>query len=418
MSTKTSSIHHPPRTRMNLLRESYLAIADGDYCAARLLNVFERWHNTKLDQRAQARYANAVARAGGERPDQDQGLWVYMSNEDLRRELMNEYSEKPVTRALTLLETKGFIRRRNNPVRKWDRKPQYLLVASAVQAAIDLWAANRAEEAENDPLHEHTEPTDSTPLIDGLHSAEVRTPFRKSAESSPQSSGLDSAEVPRRFRNLADSTPSMSGSNTTGFNTQVSSTGFLPQEEETEGSSSQAEEENLAPLNLPEQERGEEVSHGQSAHQMEEVPGAARALLERHLGGSVGLANLLLEVPASGVDRRQWLTLPEARVQVLIGEAHGQQELVFRTYLIRALDVEIGSLLALPSRPSREIQQREDARNLLTQLHEGDLVRSRKTGSTFRVVSVTDAGIDIEIPGYRRPVSVSAGQIVGYERVD
>lgn len=403
---------------MNLLREDYLAIADGDYCAARLLNVFERWHNTKLDHRSQARYANAIARSGGEHPDQDEGLWVYMSNEELRRELMNEYSEKPVTRALTLLEGKGFLRRRSNPLRKWDRKPQYLFVAAAVQKAINAWAASR-EEGEDAVVDDPAEMTDSIPQIDGVDSADLRSASRTSADSIPQIDGVDPALAQDQFRTSAASTPSKSASNTTGFKPQVSSTGFKPQEEHRGLSSSfQQEEKTLDGTDVSGGRFSDRVLSHSPVPNEQDVPRGARALLERYLGGNLSLANLLLEVPASGVDRRQWLKIPESRIQAIVDEAHAQETLVFRTYLIRALDVEIGSSLSLPGRVSPQVVEKDDARELLRVLHEGDLVRSRKTGSTFRVASVTSDGIDIEVPGYSRPVSVSVSHILGYERVD
>ncbi|GGL13120.1 hypothetical protein [Deinococcus radiotolerans] len=418
MSTKTSSITHPPRTRLNLLREDYLHIADGDYCAARLLNIFERWHNTKLDHRTQARHANAVARSGGERPEQDEGLWVYMSNEDLRKELMLEYSEKPVTRALTLLETKGFLRRRSNPIRKWDRKPQYLFVASAVQDAINTWAATRSEEPENSLQDESVIPAQSTPHFDGMDSAEVRTALRQSAESTPHNGGNESAQPQNGTRTLTGSTPSNSASNTTGFNSQVSSSGFEQEESAHPSSSTLKREEKQARDTNTGATSASLVARVSSEHPVEQGPGAARALLEQHLGGPVALANLLIEVPASGVDRRQWLTIPEDRIRTLMDEARSQEELMYRTYLIRALDVEIGSSLSLPNRAPRDTPVKEARGALLDDLHEGDLIRSRKTGNTFRVVSVTRDGVDVEMPGFDRPVSISVASIAAYERVD
>lgn len=145
---------------------------------------------------------------------------------------------------------------------------------------------------------------------------------------------------------------------------------------------------------------------------------ATRAFLERHLGGALTLANLIPEVPASGVDRRQWLTIPEDRLQALFAKARGQDDLVYQTYLIRDLDVEIGSALTLPNRAPQDTPMRDERQQLLAGLQEGDLIRSHRTGSTFRVVLVTRDGIDIEMPGYDRPVSVSAASIAAYERVD
>lgn len=133
--SKTSCISHPPAQSIVVIREDYLRIADGNHCAAALLNIFEYWTNIKAGQRDQAVIENQIAAVGGASPVDDT-LWIYKSIPALKAEMMGLFGDTKVSAALKLLEQKGFIESRNNPKYGWDRTLQYLLKIEVVQALI------------------------------------------------------------------------------------------------------------------------------------------------------------------------------------------------------------------------------------------------------------------------------------------
>ncbi len=53
--SRTSCIPHPEGERLILIRKWQLEACQKDACAAALLNLFEYWHNIKLEQRSQAK---------------------------------------------------------------------------------------------------------------------------------------------------------------------------------------------------------------------------------------------------------------------------------------------------------------------------------------------------------------------------
>ncbi len=129
-----------------VIRESYLAITNGDKSAAILLNWGEQWYKYKLKARAQARAQNSTKKAHGEAADQDEGLWIYRSATEIATEdLLGTLSDKTVSQKMKLLEQLGFLKLRNNPHQPYDRKLQYLFCRANVQAAVDAWAATRTK---------------------------------------------------------------------------------------------------------------------------------------------------------------------------------------------------------------------------------------------------------------------------------
>lgn len=193
MSDIPDIIKRPARIRVTVLREDYLGICDGNATQAKLLNIMERWHKYKLENRDQARHQNKVARQGGKDATADEGLWVSMPVDTQKKnvrarswvkELLGEYSYKTVLGALTALEERGFVQRRDNPREAWDRTPQWLFNVRAVQAAVDTWDAQRvAPELDNNP--------DGVPEVDDEHSADV-------PESNRQNYRMESAECPEQ----------------------------------------------------------------------------------------------------------------------------------------------------------------------------------------------------------------------------
>jgi hypothetical protein len=132
-----SCIQHPPLPYV-AVRPEYVGIG-GDHCSAAVLSVFEHWHNVKLEHQKQARVDNAIAMRGHVQPTQDESLWVYMSQEDMREGLLGLFGEKAIRASLKTLEENGLVATRNNPRFGWDRTVQYLFRAKEVQELVSAW---------------------------------------------------------------------------------------------------------------------------------------------------------------------------------------------------------------------------------------------------------------------------------------
>ena len=72
MSHQTLNVSHLPAAPFTVLRLDYLIICQGDYCAAKLLSLFEAWTESRLDAIEQARYRNQAAVKEGSEPTQDE----------------------------------------------------------------------------------------------------------------------------------------------------------------------------------------------------------------------------------------------------------------------------------------------------------------------------------------------------------
>lgn len=217
MSGDEFVISQPAGTRTLALRESYMAIADGDACEAHLLNALERWYAYKLKVRDESRGRNKAAAQSGEAADADEALWVRMSaSQWATKELLGIYNEKTVRTKLARLVERGYVLTRENPRLKWDRTPQWLLNRAVVQAAVNAWAAERPD-VDLDPSEaDEVENADSEQSDMGTKS--TRTNVRMQSEEVPNQVGQNSALIRKNVR-----------SNNTGILTQESSTGIQKQ---------------------------------------------------------------------------------------------------------------------------------------------------------------------------------------------
>lgn len=134
--TRASCIPHSKSQHLVIIREDYLAICNGNHCAAAILNEFEQWTNTKLDHAGQHDIENEIAAREGAASDLDTSTWVYMSQEQLHRDLMGMFGERKIADALKELKELGFLTVRTNPKFKWDRTLQYLLNVDFVIEAV------------------------------------------------------------------------------------------------------------------------------------------------------------------------------------------------------------------------------------------------------------------------------------------
>ena len=121
-----------------VLREDFVAICDGDDCAAMVLSQMMYWHEVKVASRDQAERENAKLLRMGKRPTQSTDLWVYKSQPEMQTELLAKHGEKAISAAFGLLTARKFLLQRGNAEDKRDRTRQYLFNIPVVQSAIDL----------------------------------------------------------------------------------------------------------------------------------------------------------------------------------------------------------------------------------------------------------------------------------------
>lgn len=134
--SKSSVIPHSKNQQLVIIREDYLAICEGDHCAAALLNVFEYWTNVKLANKEQAEIDNAIANAEGVEAKQSVDLWIYKRVPDLKDELLGLFGESKISAALGILHDHGFIVKRTNPRFKWDKTMQYMVITEAIENSL------------------------------------------------------------------------------------------------------------------------------------------------------------------------------------------------------------------------------------------------------------------------------------------
>lgn len=103
-----------------LLHWDYLILCGCNPQAALLLQRLEYWDGIKKNLS----------------PDKDTERWIYKSRDELIVELMGTIKEKSLEKALRFLEQRGYLRVRNNPEMKMDRKKQYALQVEAIQRDI------------------------------------------------------------------------------------------------------------------------------------------------------------------------------------------------------------------------------------------------------------------------------------------
>lgn len=112
----TEVINHPDIAKFCTIRQDYVAIANGNYCAALLLSIFEGYNNWLRDR--------------------GRSLWIDLSGDELSQAMCDLYSRKAIMTAGALLERFGLARRKHKS--SCDRTYQYLLIPEAVQQRIDL----------------------------------------------------------------------------------------------------------------------------------------------------------------------------------------------------------------------------------------------------------------------------------------
>ena len=138
--SRASCISHPEGERLILIRKWQMEACQKDACAAALLNLFEYWHNIKLEQNSQAKSYNEIAYRHGEDSSQIETLLQWHKSEQLEDSLLNIFNKKRIQSAIELLQNLKFIsvHRNPNPRYSFDKTRHFLFHPNEVK----VWLKN------------------------------------------------------------------------------------------------------------------------------------------------------------------------------------------------------------------------------------------------------------------------------------
>ncbi|KTD47786.1 hypothetical protein [Legionella quateirensis] len=126
--SRASCISHPEGERLILIRKWQLEACEQDDCAAALLNLFEYWHNIKLEHNSQAKNYNDVAQRHGDSGTQIETLLQWHTTEQLEASLLNIFNKRRIHSAIESLVSLKFIsvHRNPNPRYAFDKTKHFL----------------------------------------------------------------------------------------------------------------------------------------------------------------------------------------------------------------------------------------------------------------------------------------------------
>ncbi|HAT8643624.1 hypothetical protein [Legionella pneumophila] len=131
---RSSCISHPEGERLILIRKWQLEACEQDACAAALLNLFEYWHNIKLEQNSQAKNYNDVAQRHGDNGTQIETLLQWHTTEQLEASLLNIFNKRRIHSAIESLVSLKFIsvHRNPNPRYAFDKTKHFLFNSNEI----------------------------------------------------------------------------------------------------------------------------------------------------------------------------------------------------------------------------------------------------------------------------------------------
>ncbi len=140
--SRTSCISHPEGERLILIRKWQMEACSQDACAAALLNLFEYWHNIKLEHKSQAKGYNEVATRHGENSTQIETLLQWHKSEQLEASLLNIYNKRRIQAAIELLVNLKFIsvHRNPNPRYAFDKTRHFLFHPIEVKTWLQVYS--------------------------------------------------------------------------------------------------------------------------------------------------------------------------------------------------------------------------------------------------------------------------------------
>jgi hypothetical protein len=119
-----------------VVRAEYVAICNGDRCAAAILSAFECWTVGKR------RHYQKRAEAAGRKPNAGDSIWIYKTRDELYLDLNGIFGRAGMLKSLMLVTALGYLDKRKNPHNGQDQTLQYRFDGDTVQAALDLLASD------------------------------------------------------------------------------------------------------------------------------------------------------------------------------------------------------------------------------------------------------------------------------------
>ncbi len=131
----TDCIKHLASQKICVVREDYLTIADGNHCAAALLNFFEFNHKWKLANKKQSEKHNNIVSDS----THYEGLLQWQTYAELTDGLLGQWKTNSIRNAINLLELKRFVSIYENPNKRFsfDNTKFFLFEVDNVQDAIN-----------------------------------------------------------------------------------------------------------------------------------------------------------------------------------------------------------------------------------------------------------------------------------------
>jgi hypothetical protein len=125
---KSSSVAHPPKNKLVILREWQLAFCQGNHCAAILLSYLEYFHEWKLLTDKNNKATNDIAEMHGDDRIYSEFVYQYHTLEEFADNILNLFARNAIIEAIKLLESMGAIsiHKNPNPKYKFDKKKYYL----------------------------------------------------------------------------------------------------------------------------------------------------------------------------------------------------------------------------------------------------------------------------------------------------
>ncbi len=152
MKSHSSCIADPPRNKKVLIREDFVAICEGNACAAALLNHLVYWHDIKLEQQKQSRHMNRTAILHGDPATQYTGTMQWHTGHELKESLLNIWGLNKIRESVRFLHQKGFVKisRNPNPRYSFDKTQYFQVAPDAINSAIHGISSEKVEEETED----------------------------------------------------------------------------------------------------------------------------------------------------------------------------------------------------------------------------------------------------------------------------
>jgi hypothetical protein len=146
----TGCLTEPKNSRIVLIKEWQLDLCEGNHCAAAILNFLIYWHGVKIKQSKKAKEANDISEMHGGKRDQDESLFQWHVEQELRDGILNLFSNDTIRKAIVYLQERQLISVQKNPNMNYgfDRKNYFLVNIKLIQKLINEYIKNKEENDE------------------------------------------------------------------------------------------------------------------------------------------------------------------------------------------------------------------------------------------------------------------------------